>query len=104
MTKKPIQPSDSQPSGEIVLFQSEDGQSKIQVRIEGQTVWLPQRLISELFQVSVPTVNEHLANLYQEGEISSEATIRKFRIVQTEGKREVTSLDTGRTDRGAIKG
>ena len=84
--------SDSRPSGEVVLSQSEDGQSKIQVRLEGQTVWLPQRLIAELFQVSVPTVNEHLANLYQEGEIASEATIRKFRIVQIEGKREVARL------------
>ena len=92
MTTKPPKLFDSQPSGEIVLFQSEDGQSKIQVRLDGQTVWLPQRLIAELFQVSVPTVNEHLANLYQEGEISSEATIRKFRIVQIEGKREVTRL------------
>ena len=66
---KPTKASDSQPSGEIVLFQSEDGQLKIQVRVEGQTVWMLQRLIAELFQVTVPTVNEHLANLCQEGEI-----------------------------------
>ena len=79
-------------TGEIVLFQSEDGQTKIQVRVEGQTVWLPQRLIAELFQVSVKTVNEHIVNIYDEGELQPEATIRKFRIVQTEGKRRVERL------------
>ena len=84
--------TDSQPSGEIVLFQSEDGQSKIQVRIEGQTVWLPQRLIADLYQVSVPSVNEHLTHIYEESELAPEATIRKFRIVQVEGKRRVERL------------
>jgi hypothetical protein len=53
------------------------------------TAWLPQRLIADLFQVSVKTVNEHLLNIYSEEEVTSEATIRKFRIVQPEGKREV---------------
>lgn len=84
--------SDSQPSGEIVLFQSEDGQAKIQVRIEGQTVWLPQRLIADLYQVSVPSVNEHLTHIYEEAELAPEATIRKFRIVQAEGKRRVERI------------
>lgn len=91
MTKKPTSANDL-PGGEIVLFQSEDGRSKIQVRIEGQTVWLPQKLIADLFQVSVPTVNEHLSNIYEEREIPPEGTIRKFRIVQSEGKREVARL------------
>jgi len=84
--------SDSRPSGEIILFQSEDGNAKIQVRVDGQTVWLPQRGIAELYQVSVKTANEHLVNIYNEGELSSEGTIRKFRIVQAEGKREVERL------------
>lgn len=84
--------TDSVSTGEIILFQSKDGQTKIQVRIEGQTVWLPQRLIAELFQVSVPSVNEHLAHIYEERELTPEATIRKFRTVQTEGKRRVERL------------
>ena len=84
--------SEQRPSGEIVLFQSEDGRSKVQVRFEGQTVWLSQRLIAELYQVSVKTVNEHLSNIYDEKELLPEATIRKFRIVQTEGKRQVDRL------------
>lgn len=82
--------NEQKPTGEIILFQSEDGQSKIQVRFEGQTVWLAQRLIAELYQVSIPSVNEHLTHIYEEGELQSEATIRKFRIVQSEGKRSVT--------------
>jgi hypothetical protein len=81
---------DSQgPSGEIVLFQSADGQTKIQVRIQEETVWLSQRGMAELYQVSVKTVNEHLINIYDERELSEAATIRKFRIVQTEGNRRV---------------
>jgi len=92
MTKKPKHPSDAQPIGEIVLFQSEDGRAKIQVRMDGQTVWLSQRHIGELYQVSVKTVNEHLVNIYAERELASEATIRKFRIVQSEGARQVERL------------
>jgi len=80
------------PSGEIILFQSDEGQPKIQVRVEGQTVWLSQRGMAELYQVSVPTINEHLANIYDEKELLPEATIRKFRIVQNEGKRQVERL------------
>ncbi|MGI0492935.1 virulence RhuM family protein [Alkalinema pantanalense CENA528] len=76
------------PAGQILIYQ--DGGLNLQVRLDGQTVWLTQRLMADLYQVSVPTVNEHLANIYSEGELSSEATIRKFRIVQTEGNRQVT--------------
>ena len=82
----------SQPGGEIVLFESEEGGTKIQVRLHGQTVWLTQRLIAQLYQISVPTVNEHLANIYGDKELTPEATIRKFRIVQTEGPRQVERL------------
>jgi hypothetical protein len=79
-----------QPTGDVILYQTEDGLSRIEVRLEGDTVWLPQRLIAELFQVSVPTVNEHLKGIYNDRELDHAATIRKFRIVQTEGTRQVT--------------
>ena len=79
-------------SSEILLYQGENGRSRVQVRLEGGTVWLSQRLLAELYQVSVPTINEHLGNLYDEGELDPGATIRKFRIVQTEGAREVARL------------
>ena len=78
------------PEGQILVYT--DGGLNIQVRLDGQTVWLPQRLMADLFQVSVKTVNEHLVNIYDEGELNPGATIRKFRIVQTEGARQVSRL------------
>jgi len=75
------------PDGQILIYN--DGATRLQVLLEGRTVWLSQRLIAELFQVSIPTVNEHLANTYAEGELDPEATIRSFRIVQIEGARDV---------------
>ena len=82
--------TDPSPSGQILIFR--DGDLRLQVRLEGRTVWLSQRLIAELFQVSVKTVNEHLVNIYNEGELSPEATIRSFRIVQREGSRDITRI------------
>jgi hypothetical protein len=80
------------PGGELLLYTSDDGRVRLSVRVQDGTVWLPQRLIAELFGVSVPTVNEHLGNIYDESELDPGATIRKFRIVQTEGGREVSRL------------
>jgi hypothetical protein len=77
------------PQSEIILYQTEDGRTRVQCRFENETLWLTQALISELFQVSVPTVNEHLKGIYAEGELAAGATIRKFRIVRLEGSREV---------------
>lgn len=79
-------------SSEIILYQGEDGQSRIQVRLDGGTVWLTQRLLAELYQKDVRTINEHIQNIFEEAELDPGATIRKFRIVQVEGKREVTRL------------
>lgn len=77
----------------FVMAETEDRfESGIQVRLEGKTVWLTQRLIADLYQVTVPTINEHLADIYAGGELSPEATVRKFRIVQIEGKRQVSRL------------
>ena len=74
---------------ELVLYQTEDGRTRIECRFEGETIWLTQALIAELFQKDVRTINEHLVNIFDEGELSPEATIRKLRIVRTEGNREV---------------
>jgi hypothetical protein len=80
------------PTGEIILYPTEDGRSRVECRFTGETVWLTQALMAELFQVSVPTVNEHLKNVYEEGELRPEATIRKFRIVRREGDRDVARI------------
>jgi len=77
------------PQSEIILYQSEDGRTHIQCRFENETIWLTQALIADLFQKDVRTISEHLANIYDEGELEREPTIRKFRIVRSEGNREV---------------
>jgi hypothetical protein len=77
------------PNSEIILYQTEDGRTRIQCRFENETLWLTQALIAELFEKDVRTVNEHLVNIFDEGELRREATIRKFRIVRSEGRREV---------------
>lgn len=74
--------------GQVLIYT--DGSSQFQVRLEGEAVWLTQRQIAELYQVSVKTANEHLVNIYEEGELVSSATIRRFRIVQREGSRDVS--------------
>lgn len=78
--------------GEVLVYTSEDGQTRVECRFEAETLWLSQALMAELFDVTVPTVNEHLKGLFESGELEPEATIRKFRIVRTEGAREVTRL------------
>lgn len=78
------------PEGQLLIYQ--DGALRVQVRMDGQTVWLTQRFMAELYQVTVPTINEHLKSIYEDNEIELEATIRKFRIVQTEGTRQVSRL------------
>jgi len=78
------------PQSSIVLYQTEDGRTRIECRFEDETIWLTQALIAELFQKDVRTINEHLVNIFDEGELGREATIRKFRMVRTEGNREVS--------------
>ena len=74
---------------QIVLYQTEDGRSCIQVRMEAETVWLSQRLLADLYHVGVNTINHHIKSIYEDGELLPEATIRQYRIVQTEGARQV---------------
>lgn len=77
------------PRSELILYQTEDGRTRVQCRFENDTLWLTQAQIAELFDKDVRTINEHLVNIFDEGELRREATIRKFRIVRIEGKREV---------------
>ena len=76
-------------TAEFLIFTRQAGEDGIEVRVENETVWLTQKLMAALFEVTVPTVNEHLSNLLQQGEITAAATIRKSRTVQKEGSREV---------------
>lgn len=85
---KPLQIRNS--TAEFLIFTSQANENTIEVRVENETVWLTQKLIAELFGVDVRTINDHLKNVYAEGELEEEATIRKNRIVQKEGNREVS--------------
>ena len=82
---------------QFLFYQTEDGRTRIEVRLENETVWLTQKLMAELFQKDVRTINEHIQNIYEEGELSPESTIRKFRIVQPEGTRQVARRLTSTT-------
>ncbi|MCQ2270375.1 MAG: virulence RhuM family protein [Bacteroidales bacterium] len=74
---------------DIVIYQSEDGQTKIDVRFENETVWLTQQQMAELFQTSRTNVVEHIQHIYEEGELEQSSTCRNFRQVRQEGNRRV---------------
>src|SRR5690606_21581722 len=75
---------------QIILYTTPKGDVKVEIRFEDETFWLTQKKIAELFGVDVRTANEHLKNIFESGELQREATIRKIRIVQQEGQRQVS--------------
>ncbi|MDM8549627.1 virulence RhuM family protein [Desulfobacterales bacterium HSG2] len=79
-------------SSQFLLYQTEDGKSKIEVRLENETVWLSQKMLSELFQVTVPTINEHIKNIFKEGELDENSVIRKYRITASDNKTYMTNF------------
>lgn len=79
-------------SGEIIIYQTEDGLTKIDVKLEDETIWLTQQQMAELFQSSRTNVVEHIGNIYFEGELEQNSTCREFRQVRKEGNREVSRL------------
>ncbi len=78
------------PQSEIILYQTEDGRTRVQCRFENETLWLTQVQMAELFQTSVPNINLHLKAIYSEGELVAEATIKSHLMVRLEGAREVS--------------
>lgn len=77
-------------TNEMILYTTPDGAVRVEVYREGETFWLSQRQMADLFGVEVPTINHHLKNIYRSGELTEQATIRQFRIVRSEGKRSVS--------------
>ena len=75
--------------GEFLLYQTEDGRSRIEVRLQGETVWLTINQMAELFQIDKSGISRHLKNIYESGELVQEATVANFATVQTEGSRSV---------------
>ncbi|MEG2490604.1 MAG: RhuM family protein, partial [Aurantimicrobium sp.] len=76
-------------ANEILIYTREDGTPAINVRLEDETIWVTQAQLVELFQSSKANISEHIANIFEEGELDESATVRKFRTVQIEGAREV---------------
>ena len=80
----------SEQRGELIMYQTEDGLTKIDVRMDSDTVWLSLDQMAELFQRDKSTISRHIKNVFQEGELTEEATVANFATVQSEGERQVT--------------
>jgi hypothetical protein len=94
VSKTPRAASSPEAKGQFLVYEAEDGRIKIDVRLADETVWLTQAQMAELFQTSVPNVSIHIKNVFDEGELVPDATLKKFLTVRREGSREVQrSLD-----------
>ena len=75
-------------NNQIIIYQSEDGETRIEVKFTGETVWLSQQQMAELYQSSRSNVVEHIKHIYEDGELDEESTCRKFRQVRQEAARQ----------------
>lgn len=82
----------SKPGGQLLMYRTSGKATPIRVLLDGENVWLTQRLIAELYGTSVSNINQHIATIYEQGELRPEATLKKYLIVQLEGKRRVKRL------------
>lgn len=78
--------------GEILIYQNQEGNIKIDVRLEDETVWLTQTQLCELFQKSKATISEHIKNVFEEGELFKSSVVRKFRTTASDGKNYETNF------------
>ena len=90
MTDKKLQIRNS--TAEFLIFTAQAGDESIEVRCENETIWLTQKLMAELFDVTVPTINEHLKNIFSSGELEQDSVIRKFRTTAADGKQYNTNF------------
>lgn len=77
-------------TADFLIFTLESGEKSIEVRYEDETIWLTQKMMALFFDVSQPTISEHLNTIFESGELNRETTYRKFRLVQREGNRDVS--------------
>jgi hypothetical protein len=77
-------------TGKLLIYQNEKGNTKIDVYFSADSIWMSQRVMAELYQVDLRTINEHISNIYSDGELEESRTIRNFRIVRAEGVRQVS--------------
>ena len=70
----------------MILYQTEDGQTRIEIRLQDETVWMSQKLMVELFQISVPNINMYISNIFEEWELASDSVIKDFLTTAADGK------------------
>lgn len=75
---------------DLILYHTEDGRDRVEVRLEDETVWLSQAAMADLFETSVPNINIHLKNIFSDGELDETATVKDCLMVRTEGSRKVS--------------
>ena len=90
MSKAPATPPPA--DGQFILYQTEDGKLKIDVRFEGETVWLRQQHMAELFQSTVPNISMHLKNVFAEGELQADSVVKESLTTAADGKRYATKF------------
>ena len=90
--KQPVEKTVRSSTAEYLTYVAATGDNpqSVEIRYEDENIWLTQKLLATLYDVEVPTINEHIAKIFSDHELEPEATIRKFRIVQTEGSRQVS--------------
>jgi hypothetical protein len=81
---------DTKPKSELVLYQTEDGRTRVDVRLENETVWLSQAQMAELFESSIPNVSIHLRNVFKEGELRQDSVVKEFLTTAADGKNYLT--------------
>ena len=74
------------PQSQLIIYQTDDGRTRIDTRFEGETVWLTQKLMAELFEVTVAAINQHLKNIFETGELDEKSVIKNFLITAADGK------------------
>ncbi len=82
----------TKPNSQILIYQTESGETKLEVRLEDETVWLTQKLMAELYQTTKQNISLHIQNIYNESELSPEATVKEYLTVQKEGNRQVSRI------------
>lgn len=78
--------------GELVIYPGKDGRLRLQARLHEESLWLTQKQMAELFSVTVPTISEHLKNIFASDELDEESVIRKFRTTAADGKPHLTGF------------
>ena len=88
----PLVPKSPKPEGQFVLYQTEDGRTRLQVQFQGETAWLSQAQMAELFQTTIPNVSMHIRNVFAEGELRADSVVKESLTTATDGKNYATKF------------